>query len=202
MMVSRSGTLGAAFRRGSRPCLRDRFDPAPLFVVPHDDSSRVQHLAETVQRILRDAEADGLTQGHPGPMPTPGSVWILVVEDDRRLQDLWTVALSRAGYTVLGCEDGATAVEMVRDFIPHLVLLDLRVPRLSGATVLEALRRHPVWNRIPIMIVSGHLEDEPRLESGTIPRIVDRIQKPVSLDVLLQRVRAALASVEPGSEQS
>jgi len=171
-------------------------------VLTDDRASRLQRLAEAVQTILRDAEADWLAKGQTGPAATPASPWILVVEDDPRLRDLWTLALSRAGYTVLGSEDGATALEMIRDFLPHLILLDLRIPRLSGATVLEIVRRHPVWNRIPIVIVSGYLEDESRPSSGTIPHIVGRLEKPVSLDVLLQRVRAALEEGGPLSERS
>jgi DNA-binding response OmpR family regulator len=119
--------------------------------------------------------------------------WVLVVDDDHRLRAVWIEALSQAGYAAVGAEDGITALELIRDLFPDLILLDLRMPRLSGWEFLDAVREHRRWKDIPILIVSAFLEDEhdaAATEAGL--RIVGRLQKPVRLAELIERVRAAI----------
>jgi response regulator NasT len=119
--------------------------------------------------------------------------WVLVVDDDHRLRAVWIEALAQAGYAAVGAEDGITALELIRDLFPDLILLDLRMPRLSGWGFLDAVREHHRWKDIPILIVSAFLEDErdaAATEAGL--RIVGRLQKPVRLAELIDRVRAAV----------
>jgi two-component system chemotaxis response regulator CheY len=119
--------------------------------------------------------------------------WILVVDDDTRLRAVWMEALSAAGYATVGAEDGITALELIRDLFPDLILLDLRMPRLSGWGFLDSVRQHRRWKDIPILIVSAYPADDdsrPDAEQGL--RIVGRMQKPVHLAELVGAVRAAV----------
>jgi len=124
--------------------------------------------------------------------------WVLVVDDDTRLRALWMEALSGAGYTAVGAEDGITALELIRDLFPDLILLDLRMPRLSGWGFLDSVRQHRRWRDIPILIVSAFLADEhnPAAEQGL--RIVGRMQKPVRLAELIEAVRSAVGPSDNG----
>jgi CheY-like chemotaxis protein len=126
--------------------------------------------------------------------------WVLVVDDDHRLRAVWIEALSQAGYTAVGAEDGITALELIRDLFPDLILLDLRMPRLSGWGFLDAVREHHRWRHIPILIVSAFLEDEhdaAATEAGL--RIVGHLQKPVRLAELIERVRDAVGPSRDGA---
>jgi CheY-like chemotaxis protein len=126
--------------------------------------------------------------------------WILVVDDDHRLRAVWIEALSEAGYAAVGAEDGITALELIRDLFPDLILLDLRMPRMSGWGFLDAVRTHHRWKNIPILIVSAFLEEEPdRAMTDAGLRIAGRLQKPVPLAELIERVRQTVGPSANGA---
>ncbi len=127
--------------------------------------------------------------------------WILVVDDDARLRTLWMEALTEAGYTAVGAEDGITALELIRDLFPDLILLDLRMPRLSGWGFLDSVRQHRRWRDIPILIVSAFLADEDHPGAGEGLRIVGRMQKPVHLAELIATVRSAVGPSTNGGRR-
>jgi two-component system chemotaxis response regulator CheY len=125
--------------------------------------------------------------------------WILVVDDDTRLRELWRETLAEAGYAAIGAEDGITALELIRDLFPDLILLDLRMPRLSGWGFLDAVRAHQRWREIPILIVSAFLEDDHDLGTEAGLRIVGRMQKPVRLGELIEKVRSVVGPSGDGA---
>ncbi|MGH7266577.1 MAG: response regulator [Candidatus Rokuibacteriota bacterium] len=126
------------------------------------------------------------TPDSPGPRR-----WILVVDDDARLRGLWIESLTAAGFAAVGSEDGIAALELIRDLYPDLIMLDLRMPRMSGTTFLDTIRGHPRWRTIPILIVSAYLGEEGDVVSTGL-NIVGRIEKPARLGELIERVRAAV----------
>lgn len=126
------------------------------------------------------------TQGSPAPRK-----WILVVDDDARLRALWIEALTGAGFAAVGSEDGIAALELIRDLYPDLIMLDLRMPRMSGTTFLDTIRGHPRWQTIPILIVSGYLGEEGDVSTAGL-NVVGRMAKPARLSELIERVREAV----------
>ena len=98
--------------------------------------------------------------------PSGARKWVLVVDDNSRLRNLWLEVLEEAGYAAVGSEDGLAAGELIRDLFPDLILLDLRMPRASGWDFLENVRANPKWQRIPVVIVSAHLDEGPDLAKG------------------------------------
>lgn len=118
--------------------------------------------------------------------------WILVVDDDFRLRDLWVEALTSAGYAAVGAEDGMAALDLISDLFPDLILLDLRMPRLSGWGFLDAIRNHPRWKEIPILVVSAFLDPDALAEAEKGLRILGAVQKPLALRELIARVRDAV----------
>jgi CheY-like chemotaxis protein len=80
---------------------------------------------------------------------------ILLVEDSRAIRLENERALVQAGYSVIWAEDGECALKLARKEIPDLILLDLMLPRISGIDVLRFLKRDPVTNGIPVVVVSG-----------------------------------------------
>jgi CheY-like chemotaxis protein len=123
--------------------------------------------------------------------PSRPRKWILVVDDDATVRSLLIEILEKAGYAAVGAEDGYVAEELIRDLFPDLILLDLKMPRGSGWSLLDNVRERPQWQAIPVIIVSGYLhEGRPLRETGL--HIVGRIEKPVQIDHLLETVREAL----------
>jgi CheY-like chemotaxis protein len=118
--------------------------------------------------------------------------WILVADDDDAIRALWTAVLTRAGYRVLAARNGLEALDLMRAAVPDLIILDLRMPGMSGGAFLQAFDGAPVFERIPVLIISGFLEEDTPQPSLWL-RIVGRLAKPILPADLLAAVRAALA---------
>jgi CheY-like chemotaxis protein len=124
----------------------------------------------------------------------PAAKWIVVTEDYHPIRELWTLVLTRAGYRVLGARNGREALDLMRTVVPDLVTLDLRMAEMDGPAFLKVLAESPVLCRIPVLIVSGFLEDEPPQMSFGL-NIVGRLSKPLRPADLVAAVEAALAPV-------
>jgi DNA-binding response OmpR family regulator len=116
---------------------------------------------------------------------------ILVVEDEPALQETLAYNLTRQGYVVEIAADGQAAVEMARQFQPHLVLLDILLPGMDGFEVCRLLRSEM---NMPILMLTARDDELDRiigLEMGAD----DYITKPFSMRELLARVKAHLRRV-------
>jgi CheY-like chemotaxis protein len=118
--------------------------------------------------------------------------WVLVVDDNSRLRNLWLEVLEEAGYAAVGSEDGLAAAELIRDLLPDLILLDLRMPRASGWDFLENVRQNPKWQQIPVVIISAHLDEGPDLAKDSGLRIVGQMEKPLGVAELLAKVEEVI----------
>ena len=114
---------------------------------------------------------------------------ILLVEDDAKTREMVALYLQREGYEVATAEDGVRALEVAREREPHLVVLDLMLPRLDGLAVCRALRDSPVAPGI-IMVTARTTEDDKL--AGLDLGADDYVTKPFSPPELMARVRAVL----------
>lgn len=126
------------------------------------------------------------------------SLQILVVEDDDDTAEVVCTLLEDAGYKATAVDSGEDALSEISNLSPDLVLLDIRLPDISGLDVLRTVRAHSF---LPMIILSGYGTDSDRvqaLESGAD----DYMGKPFSPEELVARVRALLRRVEwtPKSE--
>jgi len=80
---------------------------------------------------------------------------ILLVEDGKFLRLATERALSRAGYQVLTASDGEAALQMARENMPDVILLDMLLPKITGPDVLKALKKDPVTKEIAVVAFSG-----------------------------------------------
>jgi DNA-binding response OmpR family regulator len=114
---------------------------------------------------------------------------ILVVEDERAVARGLEYGLQSEGFSVLLAETGQRALELARSKDPHLILLDLRLPDVSGFDVCRQLRAE--GKRMPILMLTARDEEVDKvlgLELGAD----DYVVKPYSLRELLSRIRALL----------
>jgi two-component system alkaline phosphatase synthesis response regulator PhoP len=117
---------------------------------------------------------------------------ILVVEDEPKMVKLARDYLERSSYRVITTGDGRTALAIVRDERPNLVVLDLNLPGMDGLDVCRALRRE---SDIPIIMLTARVEEMDRL-IGLELGADDYITKPFSPRELVARVRAVLRRVQ------
>jgi len=80
---------------------------------------------------------------------------ILIIEDDQIVANIYRNKLAVEGYTVEIALDGETGLHVMRTFRPHLVLLDLMLPGISGVEVIKEIRGQPEFSKIPIIIFSN-----------------------------------------------
>jgi DNA-binding response OmpR family regulator len=114
---------------------------------------------------------------------------ILIVEDEPAVARGLEYGFESEGYQVLWAETGRQALELARKHDPHLVLLDIRLPDISGFDVCRQLRSE--GGRMPILMLTARDEEVDKvlgLELGAD----DYVVKPYSLRELLSRVRALL----------
>jgi two-component system response regulator QseB len=114
---------------------------------------------------------------------------ILLIEDDALLASGLQVALRRAHYTVEHVADGAAAVAALRDNTFDLAVLDMGLPKLDGAAVLQAVRAS--GNGLPILILSARDAIRDRI-AGLDLGADDYMVKPFELDELLARLRVLM----------
>jgi CheY-like chemotaxis protein len=114
---------------------------------------------------------------------------VLVVDDEPQIVDMLRELLVELGYTVETAGHGAAALQLVPEFKPDVVLLDLQMPGISGLPVLDQLRQdHP---GLPVVIVTGNPDVD--VARGTLARgAFDYLRKPFQFDVLARVVAAAV----------
>jgi two-component system response regulator TctD len=112
---------------------------------------------------------------------------LLLVEDDLALQTSLVRTLTRLGWAVEVCSDGASAVAHWRQYTPDVVLLDLSLPGLDGLQVLAKARQSGLSTPVLILTARGTVGDRVQgLNAGAD----DYLPKPFDLDELEARVRA------------
>lgn len=116
-------------------------------------------------------------------------VRVLFVEDDASVAHMYRLKLELDGYTVDVAGDGLMALEKARAQQPDIIFLDIRLPKLDGMGVLEALRQDPTTERIPVVILSNWNEQE-LVERGVSLGALDHLIKSQTTPARLsQRLR-------------
>ncbi|QAT82850.1 response regulator [Corallococcus coralloides] len=120
------------------------------------------------------------------------SNFILVVDDDASHRTLICDALQELGYATIEAKNGREALDLLEDDIPGAVLLDLRMPVMSGWGLLDALKKMPRARNLPIIIISGYgFEWEAELVGAA-----GYISKPVDLDKVRTTVQQIVGPPE------
>jgi len=114
---------------------------------------------------------------------------VLVVDDEGEIRASLRGVLSDEGLRVLEAEDGRRALHLVRSERPELVLLDVWMPEVDGIELLRSLQDEP--ERPQVIMISGHGNIETAVQATKLGAF-DFIEKPFSIDALLQVVNRAL----------
>ena len=144
---------------------------------------------EEVERVLGSAGAGG---GEEAPATAPASPHILVVDDDNVNRVMAKAVLEKGGFRVSEAKDGVEALEQLEHLADvQVMVLDLDMPRMGGAEVLEKVRHAKATAALPVIVLTGS-------ESGdTEVEIMDRgaddyVRKPIDGPRFVARVKAAL----------
>ena len=128
-----------------------------------------------------------------GFMAVQGTNHVLVVDDESDVRDLLSKFLTRRGYEVLTAGDGEAAIEAIRESRPDIVLLDIRLPKIDGLSVLQHLRDEA--SDIAIITMSGNADEDTARRSLELGA-ADFITKPFNLPYLETSLLAKLILLE------
>ena len=123
-----------------------------------------------------------------------GARRVLLAEDDRFLRRAAEARLRRHGLEVLTAADGEEALRVARTEPLDLVLLDVVMPKLEGFEVLKALKQDDATARIPVIVLSNLGQERDVTQAMALGAIAFLVKAHLSLQDLVDRVDAALAT--------
>ncbi|MGE4546824.1 MAG: winged helix-turn-helix domain-containing protein [Desulfurella sp.] len=120
---------------------------------------------------------------------------ILIVEDEETISHLIEFNLNKEGFKTVVAEDANYAMLLLKDFIPHLIILDLMLPGLQGEDFLRLLKSKNEYKDIAVIILSA------KSQESVITNLLsdgadDYIVKPFSVKVLIAKIKALLRRIE------
>ena len=117
---------------------------------------------------------------------------IIVADDDLDICELLDMKLRQSHYEVHTALDGLQALEVIRSVRPHLVILDIMMPLMSGMDVLREMRADPAIADIPVILMTAKRQEKD-VDSGFALGVVDYIIKPFNLRDLVVQVESVIS---------
>jgi two-component system phosphate regulon response regulator PhoB len=121
---------------------------------------------------------------------------ILLVEDEPAIQELIAVNLEHAGHHVIRASNAESALGIVRNALPDLLLIDWMLPGMSGAALARQLRQEDRTKQIPIILLTARSAESDKV-AGLEAGADDYVTKPFSPRELLARIKAVLRRRAP-----
>lgn len=123
---------------------------------------------------------------------------ILVVEDEKDIQNIIKAFLENAEYKVETADDGLDAINLIQKNNYDLILLDIMLPKIDGFTVCEMIRKN---SNVPIIILTALTDEESQLK-GFDKLADDYITKPFSMPILLKHIEAIFRRTNNSNENT
>jgi DNA-binding response OmpR family regulator len=123
------------------------------------------------------------------------------IEDEAEMIDLVRLILGRSGYTVMGANGGREGLELIRNELPDLVLLDLMMPDMDGWEVYHQIKSEDLTRDIPVIVITAKALNIDKVLGLPIAKVEDYIAKPFSPQELLERVDQVLSRQGKSSHQ-
>ncbi len=112
---------------------------------------------------------------------------ILVVEDDNYIHQFITVNLTMRGYDTLQAATVQEGLQLLREFGPHLLIVDLKLPDMSGWDMLNAIDNDPTLSKLPVIVMTA-MPNAPN--ESSYPNVVEKLIKPFDTIDLIRAVGA------------
>lgn len=117
---------------------------------------------------------------------------ILIAEDEPDIRDLVAFTLRFAGHEVTPTSNGEEAYQQAAVVMPDLILMDVRMPKMTGYEACRALKADPTLKDIPVVFLSAKGQDT-EIQTGFDAGAEDYLLKPFAPDQLTQRIKEILA---------
>jgi len=124
---------------------------------------------------------------------------ILIAEDERDIRDLVTFSLRYGGFEVVEAKDGQEAVEQAVAVKPDLILMDVRMPRMTGYEACRQLKSMDDMKHIPVIFLSAKGQEQ-EIQQGIDAGAEEYILKPFAPEDLVSKVRDILQRASAGRQ--
>lgn len=114
---------------------------------------------------------------------------ILLVDDERDILEILSYNLEKEGYEIKTARDGETAINIAKDFRPHLIIIDIMMPVMDGVETCRQLREMPTLDNTFIMFLTARSEEYSEVAAFDIGAD-DYITKPIKPRALISRIKA------------
>ena len=116
---------------------------------------------------------------------------ILLVDDEADILEFLSYNLKKAGFNVFTAGNGKDAIKLAKQYLPHLIILDVMMPEMDGIETCEEIRKQPALNNTVVAFLTARSEDYSQI-AGFEAGADDYISKPIKPKVLISRVSALL----------
>jgi len=113
---------------------------------------------------------------------------IVVADDDRMLRKVAETTLRRQRYDVATASDGEEALQLIRSERPHMIVLDLIMPKLQGFDVLQTLKQDPLTSAIPVIVSSSLTQEQDKQEALDLGAVAYFNKTTFSMSELVKQV--------------
>ncbi len=117
---------------------------------------------------------------------------ILIAEDEPDIRELVAFTLRFAGYEVVATSNGEEALQQASQMIPDIILMDVRMPKMTGYDACRAMKADPALMDIPVVFLSAKGQDA-EIQAGLDAGAEEYLLKPFAPDQLVERVKAILS---------
>ncbi|HOW27375.1 MAG TPA: response regulator [Elusimicrobiota bacterium] len=121
----------------------------------------------------------------------PNGGLILLADDDEQLSEMLLFILREKGYRVVNAIDGQMAIQMVVDFQPDLVILDVNMPKVNGFEVCRHIKSNEILRKTKVIMFTIRAQAEDYLKSSELGADV-YLKKPVETKMLLDTIKVLL----------
>ena len=119
---------------------------------------------------------------------------ILIIEDEANIRKLISVNLSARGYEVVEAEDAQQGLAILREASPSMILLDIKLPDMSGWQVLKMMSEDPSYPQVPVIVITASLgstnPDFPLHKNENLRKV---LKKPISIQELTREINEVLS---------
>ena len=116
---------------------------------------------------------------------------ILIAEDEPDIRELVSFTLRFAGHEVVATSNGEEALHKASEYIPDIILMDVRMPRMTGYDACRAMKADPLLKNIPVVFLSAKGQDS-EIQTGLDAGAEEYMLKPFAPDQLTERVKVIL----------
>lgn len=117
---------------------------------------------------------------------------ILVVDDDLTLREMYEERLKAEGFDIIQASNGEEAIQMAKQNMPNVIMLDIMMPKLNGFDVLKTLKADPQTQNIPVIVLTALIQDVDKLQGKKLGAADYVVKSETMPGEVIAKVKAAM----------